>query len=283
MRRETLSAIRFGFGLSPHQIAPVKTADLLNSPAISAAGKPRIPMSQRLARIVAYRETSKQGQDARKAAQRSIRQFALSDVRAHLSFAVSDSGFGARLTRFWSDHFTVAANGPLLRMLVPDLIETAIQPHIAGRFPDMLRAVSTHPAMLVYLNQVQSVGPNSRAGKRRDRGMNENFAREILELHTLGVDAQYTQADVRAFAALLTGLSVKESGFVFRPAISEPGEHTILGKSYGERRATLAHIEEALHDLSMHPATASHLSRKLLLHFVGIEDDDLVQDRKSVV
>jgi uncharacterized protein (DUF1800 family) len=277
MQRETLSAIRFGFGLSPHQNAPAKTADLLSVADRTARIQTRIPLSQRTAQLLVYRESRKQDLDARKAARRKLMKFAMDDVRAHLSFAVSDSGFGARLTGFWGDHFTVAANGALLRMLVPDFLETAIRPNITGYFPDMLRAAATHPAVLIYLNQVQSVGPNSRAGQRRDRGLNENLARELLELHTLGVDADYAQTDVRALAELLTGLSVKESGFVFRPGISEPGPHVILGKSYGERRTTLAHIEEALQDLAMHPATALHLARKLLTHFIGADDEDLVQ------
>lgn len=277
MRRETLSAIRFGFGLSPHSTAPLETEGLIASAVETAADKPRIPFSQRAAQIRAYRESRKQGESARQAAQRKIRQSAISDVRAHLAYAVSNGGFGARLTQFWSDHFTVAANGPLLRLLVPDFVETAIRPNIPGRFPEMLRAVARHPAMLVYLNQVESIGPNSRVGTRRHRGLNENLAREILELHTLGVDADYTQTDVRAFAELLTGLSVKKGGFTFRPGISEPGPHRVLGKSYGQKRSTLKDIEAALTDIALHPATATHIARKLLVHFIGVTDDELVQ------
>lgn len=270
MRRETVSAIRFGFGLSPHVNPPTTAEGMITDAADTARVAPRLTLEGRAAHILAYRTKQKEGEQARKTAQRNLRKVTTEDARAHLSFAVSDSGFGARLTAFWSDHFTVAANGPLLRILVPDFIEAAIRPNIAGSFPKMLRAVATHPAMLIYLNQVQSVGPNSRAGKRRDRGLNENLAREILELHTLGVDAGYTQNDVRAFAALLTGLSVKESGFIFRPGISEPGPHKMLGRSYGKERSTLDHIEEALGDLALHPATAKHLCRKLQIHFIGI-------------
>jgi uncharacterized protein (DUF1800 family) len=141
----------------------------------------------------------------------------------------------------------------------------------------MLRAVVQHPAMLVYLDQAGSFGPNSPAGRDRDRGMNENLAREILELHTLGVDAAYSQEDVRAFAELLTGLSHGPEGFVFRARRAEPGAETVLGRRYGDGSADLAPVLQALDDMAAHPATARHLARKLVVHFLGVPaPDDLV-------
>lgn len=276
MRRETVSAIRFGYGLAPGQTPAVTSEDLIGAARKTTNQAPRISLRLRAEKVRAYRMSREDGDAARKAAQQELRAIALADGRHYLSLTVGDPGFGARLTSFWADHFTVAANGPLLRTLVPDFIEAAIRPHITGRFADMLRAATFHPAMLVYLNQVQSIGPNSRAGQRRGKGLNENLAREILELHTLGVDADYTQTDVRSFAELLTGLSADKGGFVFRPGISEPGPHNILGAIYGARISTLDHIEDALEDIALHPETAWHLARKLTAHFLGIDDQNLI-------
>ena len=134
-----------------------------------------------------------------------------------------------RLVAFWSNHFTVSARKPLLVGVVGAYEREAIRPHVTGRFLDMLMAVMRHPAMLVYLDNAQSIGPNSRAGRRRDKGLNENLGREALELHTLGVDGGYTQADVREFARMLTGWSVGRlkggdvGEFAFYPAMHDPG------------------------------------------------------------
>src|SRR4029450_8020189 len=146
-----------------------------------------------------------------------------------------------RLTHFWSNHFTVSIAGkPVLAVLVGALEREAIRPHVAGRFHDMLRAVASHPAMLIYLDNATSVGPNSRAGRARDKGLNENLARELLELHTLGVDGGYTQQDVQEFANTLPGWrpgrpkSDEAGQFRFHRIIHEPGEKMLLGKRYRE-------------------------------------------------
>ncbi|MEM7751999.1 MAG: DUF1800 domain-containing protein [Pseudomonadota bacterium] len=276
MRRETISTIRFGYGLAPGQTSATLTDALIEQADSTSRLPPRIAFKTRADLILNYRKMRDDGEDARQQAQRKLRQQGMDDGRNHLSLAVTDPGFGARLSAFWSDHFTVAANGRLLSVLVPDFIETAIRPNITSRFVDMLRAAVTHPAMLVYLNQAQSIGPNSRVGQRRDKGLNENLAREVLELHTLGVDGPYTQADVRSFALLLTGLSVEKTGFKFRPGISEPGRHTVLGNIYGGARRSLGDIEDALNDIALHPGTAQHLARKLITHFVGPADEGFV-------
>lgn len=275
MRRETISAIRYGYGLSPEQRQETSTSGLIEAAQSTSLQPARVTLDKRADLILKHRKARRQGDEARKAAQRRIQRSALDDLRHHVSLAVSDMGFGARLESFWSDHFTVAANGPVLRTLVPDFIESAIRPNITGSFPEMLKSAAKHPAMLIYLNQVQSVGPNSRVGQRKNRGLNENLSREVLELHTLGADANYSQADVRSLANLLTGLSVQRTGFVFRPQISEPGPHTILGTIYGNQIATLNDIEEALQDIALHPSTARHLAYKLVSHFVGIQDKEL--------
>jgi uncharacterized protein (DUF1800 family) len=118
----------------------------------------------------------------------------------------ADTGFVERLVAFWSNHFAVsAAKGPLVRAAAGAFEREAIRPHVLGRFADMLRAVEQHPVMLFYLDNQRSMGPNSRAGRNRGKGLNENLAREILELHTLGADGGYSQADVTALARIITG------------------------------------------------------------------------------
>ncbi len=149
----------------------------------------------------------------------------------------------------------------------------AIRPHVAGRFVDLLLAAEQHPAMLFYLDQVMSIGPDSRAGERFGRGINENLGREMLELHTLGVDGGYTQADVEALARILTGWSIARLNapdpgiFHFYPQIHEPGPKVLLGKTY--REDGLAEGEAALRDLANHPATAQHIATKLARHFIA--------------
>ncbi|MEO0912587.1 MAG: DUF1800 family protein, partial [Pseudomonadota bacterium] len=153
------------------------------------------------------------------------------------------------------------------RVLVMDYMQTALRPHLTGSFTDMLEAVVTHPAMLQFLGQNNSIGPNSVAGQRRNRGLNENLAREVLELHTMGVSATYTQDDVRQFAELLTGLSYGPKGFVFRPRFVEPGEELVLGTAYGGD--DIGAIRRALRDISLREDTARHLAEKLIVHFIG--------------
>ncbi len=185
-------------------------------------------------------------------------------------------GYLERLVAFWANHFAVAAGaGQIERGLVGAYEREAIRPHVLDNFSDMLVAVTQHAAMLEYLNNAQSVGPDSPIGQRLDRGINENHARELMELHTIGVDAGYTQADVIALADALTGWSVSRGdadrapigSFRFRAAGHEPGARTILGKVYdqpGEKQALAV-----LMDLAHHPATAGHIALKLARHFVA--------------
>src|SRR3989442_1266598 len=134
--------------------------------------------------------------------------------------------------------------------------QLANRPHVTGRFADMLLAVARHPAMGFYLDNVQSIGPNSPFGRRRDKGLNENLGREILELHTLGVDGGYTQKDVEALARILTGWTIARlrdpnpGSFRFAPQIHEPGEKTLLGRRYAE--SGVDEGEAALRDLAHH-------------------------------
>jgi uncharacterized protein (DUF1800 family) len=185
-------------------------------------------------------------------------------------------GIGERLVMFWSNHFAVSVNkGNPVRMFAGLMEREAIRPHVFGRFADMLLAVERHPAMIIYLDNQQSVGPNSRAGQRRGRGLNENLAREILELHTLGVDGGYGQEDVTALARIITGWTLAAPNgakgppgtFRFNPNTHEPGAQALLGRRYPE--GGLEQGEAALADIARHPATARHLARKLARHFVA--------------
>ena len=183
-------------------------------------------------------------------------------------------GFVERLVWFWSNHFCVSADKDIA--MVGAYEREAIRPHVLGRFGDMLQAVESHPAMLYYLDNVQSMGGGSIAGINRDKGLNENLAREILELHTLGVRSGYSQADVTSFANVLTGWTwidpaEPEHGgeFLFNKRLHEPGEQFVLGKRYPDTgveqgRAMLA-------DLARHPTTAQHIALKFARHFVADE------------
>src|SRR6185312_9030025 len=154
---------------------------------------------------------------------------------------IADCGFVERLVAFWSNHFCISANkGELARMWAGSFEREAIRPHVLGRFGDMLKAVEQHPAMLFFLDNQQSLGPDSRAGKNRNRGLNENLAREILELHTLGVGGGYSQDDVTALANIITGWTYAgrlgqlgaPGTFVFNANAHQPGAQRVMGKIY---------------------------------------------------
>ncbi|MEM1429647.1 MAG: DUF1800 domain-containing protein [Pseudomonadota bacterium] len=185
-----------------------------------------------------------------------------------------------RLVRFWADHFTVVGKQTFLRTAVQSYVEEAIRPNVTARFADLLRAAILHPMMLAYLDQARAVGPNSEVGRRNPkRGLNENLARELLELHTLGVGGPYAQADVRQLAELLAGLSVRPSGeMIFAARRGEPGPETVLGRRYGRRAPKLEDIHEVLDDLARHEATARHIARKLAVHFVADTPDPALVD-----
>jgi uncharacterized protein (DUF1800 family) len=194
--------------------------------------------------------------------------------------AASDAPFRERLVHFWSNHFTVSVKRVQIMSSAGAFEREAIRPHVFGKFEDMLIAVAQHPAMLIYLDNQYSFGPNSLAGRRRDVGLNENLAREILELHTLGVDGGYRQDDVISLAKLITGWGVarpqdrRESTpgtFLFREPGHEPGGKTLLGKSY--RQGGVAEGEAALRDLARHPATARFIAGKLARHFFADDPD----------
>lgn len=224
--------------------------------------------------------------EARRLVREAANVLAMENARLELARAVgAEDPFAERLVRFWADHFTVRAGGPEDRLLISAFADDAIRPHVAGRFADMLRAAVLHPAMLGSLDQVTSVGPSSAMGRRRNRGLNENLGRELLELHTLGVGGGYSQTDVRQTALLLTGLAVDgANGTVFDPRRAEPGAETVLGRRYGgDGKARIEDVYQLLDDLAAHPTTARHLCGKLAVHFVSdTPDPALVADLVAV-
>lgn len=189
---------------------------------------------------------------------------------------LADCGFVERLVVFWSNHFCISANkGGLARMWAGSFEREAIRPHVLGRFGDMLKAVEQHPAMLFFLDNQQSLGPESRAGKNRKRGLNENLAREIMELHTLGVDGGYSQDDVTSLARIITGWTYAgrqgqlgaPGSFVFNANAHQPGAQRLLGKIYENNG--VAQGEAALADIARHPSTAKFIATKFARHFVA--------------
>jgi uncharacterized protein (DUF1800 family) len=202
-------------------------------------------------------------------------QLLLNEAKARFDAAANaEIGFVERLVWFWSNHFCISAD-KIVGMAGPYERE-AIRPHVLGRFADLLQAVESHPAMLFYLDNVESMGPNSIAGINRDKGLNENLARETLELHTLGVRSGYTQADVTSFAKVLTGWTWVQPGepshggeFIYNRLLHEPGPQTVLGKNYPQ--AGMDQGRAVLGDLARHPATAQHIAQQLAAHFVADE------------
>jgi len=282
-----LAEIRFGTGLSP-QIGPPRDIDdmlaRLGGPDRMARALPIKTLTQQLPMIAEYRAQTRRRRkmadqraaatDAIRALHRTARNNQQRDIAATLGrAALTDDGLRERLTQFWADHFTAKGKVTVMRTMGANYVEEAIRPNLGGSFATLLKAVVTNPMMLLYLDQAQSFGPDSPAAKGK-RGLNENLARELMELHTLGVDGPYTQADVRQLARLLTGLSVNpKTGFVFRAKMAEPGAETVLGTRYGGGNATLADVYAVLDDLARHPATAHHIAHKLAVHFVADDPD----------
>ena len=223
-------------------------------------------------------------------AEKLLRDDTGQDFLARARFAATtDDAFAERWALFWANHFTVSANKLATATLVAPFEQEAIRPNVFGRFEDLLVASSSHPAMLLYLDQSGSVGPSSvlaqraaRGGKRA--GLNENLAREILELHTVGVDAGYSQSDVTEFARAMTGWSIgrpdhpeEPQGFMFRPFAHEPGARTIMGRTYAQDGQAQARAVMA--DLAASPHTARHLATKIGRHFVSDDPPPALTER----
>jgi uncharacterized protein (DUF1800 family) len=268
--------------------------------------------------LQAFRTAGQGNQQQRQQARRRLVEIAAAESRAALTARVTTGRpFVERLVAFWSNHLCVSVGAKVLvAPLAGSYEREAIRPHVLGRFEDMVLASAKHPAMLVYLDNFQSIGPASRGaqagrGQRRGqpgaqaRGLNENYARELLELHTLGVDGGYTQQDVLELAKILTGwtvsglarpgamqnrrprgrrrpMSIQQGddgsiGFAFQELLHEPGSKTVLGARYGE--AGVEEGERAIRAFARHPSTARFVATKLVTHFVADEPPARAVDR----
>ncbi|HEY5808175.1 MAG TPA: DUF1800 domain-containing protein [Povalibacter sp.] len=308
-----IAANRFGLGARPGEIADIGSdaRDWLQQQIVTHGSLPAaiktLPGSATA--IQSYEGAQQALREARKAAReqaggsdnrnsdaakklidsirRQVAPVYLDQVAARYQVAIaSPDSFRERLVHFWANHFAVSVDKIVVLALAGTLENEAIRPHVAGSFTDMLLAVESHPAMILYLDNETSIGPNSalaqRAAKRAARSnrkldINENLAREILELHTLGVNGGYTQTDVTSFARVLTGWSLggargplaegTPGTFEFRENMHEPGAQTVLGKRYVDNGAD--QTRAVLKDLARHPATATHIATKLVRHFVA--------------
>src|SRR6266478_3860451 len=300
-----LALHRFGMGPRPGSIAAIEADPRgaliaeLDRPPASLAAASALPSSAKAFRTVADANAKRQqmsdaspmassavaegvGQGgnemAAKAAADAVpdpgRPIYLEEAKLRTEAALNaDIGLTERLVWFWSNHFCISADK--IQSMSGAYEREAIRPYVLGRFADMLLAVEGHPAMLLYLDNLGSMGANSIAGINRNRGLNENFARETLELHTLGVRSGYTQDDVISFANVLTGWTLVPAGdnpehggeFSFNPRLHEPGAKTVMGKVYADEDAEQGRA--VLRDLAAHPATATHLAAKLARHFIA--------------
>lgn len=302
-----IAATRFGLGARPGEIEAAASDPqgwLLAQIRPEGADQPEGPQPtsvERMQALYAYRAERKDLRQEKaadpqavatdqaeqlKAAQKALigevgQEFL---ARARLGAATPGS-FRERWALFWADHFTVSAVKQASAVVVGSFEREAIRPHVFGRFEDLLVASSQHPGMLLYLDQAQSFGPDSLAARLRKVGLNENLGREIMELHTVGADAGYTQADVTEFARALTGWSIGgphdpdavRGRFLFRARAHEPGTRTIMGRRYADDGE--AQARQVLHDLAANPHTARRISRKIAVHFVADAPPQSLVDR----
>lgn len=292
-----LALVRFGLGPQPGERARVggdprgwlRAQQTARDPA--AAELEALPSGVQLwADALAQRARDTDPQH--KATQSYIRRIVQREAAARCALGVRTAlPFRERWTRFWCRHFAVSAKKSRIEPIAGAFEREAVRPHVHGRFADMLQAAVTHPAMLVYLDQDRSIGPHSTAGRRKGRGLNENLAREVLELHTLGVDGGYGQADVEALAAVLTGWTavppsparvarlggaLPATATRFAPQRHEPGPKTVLGTV--QPAAGADELAAVLDRLAAHPSTARHLAHKLAVHFVADQPPPAVVD-----
>lgn len=305
MKIETvIAANRFGLGARPGELSRIDSnprgwlLDQLQGPSRLPEEIRELPdtatvlLEVQEVRQAKRSETNQPSPDVVQKFGSVVRKHYLSQTGARFRTATdTDYPFHERLVHFWSNHFAVSADKQPVSALAGLFENEAIRPNLSSKFFDLLLAVEKHPAMIIYLDNQRSIGPNSSLGTRANRrrrdqqfGLNENLAREILELHTLGVDGGYTQQDVTTFAKVITGWSIgggNERGrfsdgvpgtFEFRETIHEPGTQTILSKSYrdgGEKQG-----EAVLRDLATHESTARFLASKLVRHFVSDNPPD---------
>ncbi|MDR3521880.1 MAG: DUF1800 domain-containing protein [Acidocella sp.] len=284
-RMAALAEIRFGLGLTPGQPDESDPKGALKAqlqgpdPGLASEAFANLPRG--IDGIDALRDDAmtrkallKDGTPLKGNFKPKSRQMFEADVAAQMGWAATTTAsFRERLVWFWTNHFTVSIYQGQTAALVGPMIREAIRPYVTGNFTDMVLAVEHHPAMLRYLANDVSVGPDSPAGRRSHRGLNENLGRECMELHTVGLKAGYHQADVTSMAKILTGWSVAGSdgggdntGFKYRPFAHEPGLQTVMGNTYeGGEQAGI----DALTYLSKYPTTYQLIATKLATHFIA--------------
>jgi uncharacterized protein (DUF1800 family) len=285
MNEAIIAATRFGYGIGPGGVASIGSHPRSWLKAqLARPAHPAVLMTlpNAVTAVVAEQQLRAQRQQQKASASAidvkpdrdAVRQAYLDEVAGRLEAATtSETPLIERLVAFWSNHFTVSGIRPVVRPIAGAFEREAIRPNVTGRFEDLVLAAVQHPAMGLYLDNALSVGPNSPVGQRRNRGLNENLGRELLELHTLGVDGGYTEEDVRALSRILTGWSIgrlqdpNPGHFHFYDPIHEPGPKTLLGRTYQE--AGMPEGIAAIRDIARHPSTAHHIARKLAIHFVS--------------
>ncbi len=309
LSKAVIAASRFGLGARPGELATIDRNPekwLLNQ--LSGPSRPhreirRLPASDEV--LVAVQALKREQRAARKDGNddvvktygRTVRRHYMDQTSArYRAAAETDLPFHERLVHFWSNHFAISADKQPVPAIAGLYENEAVRPNVSGKFVDLLFAVEKHPAMILYLDNQRSVGPGSSVGKRANRrqreqqvGLNENLAREILELHTLGVDGGYSQQDVMGFAKVITGWSIggeSERGrfgggvpgkFEFRENIHEPGSQVLLGNRYAQKGVEQG--EAVLRDLASHPSTARFIATKLARHFVSDDPPDSIVTR----
>jgi uncharacterized protein (DUF1800 family) len=285
----TMAAVRFGYGRRPGETPP-DSVDALIRQVERGVGEtclfPFEGLAERRRRFAIYRTVEADTRKAREAGtlamigESSINPYSTAlnnalyrDRHCKVEQAVvSRNGFFERLAAFWGDHFSVdVRKGATTRLLAALYEAEALRPNLSGRFSELLKAAVLHPAMLIYLDQIRSVGPNSPVGLKSGRGLNENLARELIELHTMGAGSGYTQTDVRSAAFVLTGLYFRAPAYqtVFRARFAEPGGQTVLGRSYGGADQQMQRVHDLLDDLAAREETRRHICRKLVVHFIA--------------
>lgn len=309
IEKAVIAANRFGLGARPYDLdriarnpeqwllgqlnGPSKLPDTIRRLPDSAAVLVEVQALRREQRAMKQADDT----DIVKSYGKLVRRHYMEQTAArYRTAAESDTPFHERLVHFWSNHFAISADKQPVPAIAGLFENEAIRPNVSGTFADLLLAVEKHPAMIIYLDNQRSVGPNSTLAKRanqrrRDQelGLNENLAREILELHTLGVDGGYSQQDVAAFAKIITGWSIggandrgrfadgEPGKFEFREIIHERGDQWLLGKKYSQ--SGVLRGEAALRDLAAHPSTARFLATKLARHFVADDPAASIVDR----
>lgn len=313
--KSAIAANRFGLGARPGELKKVEEdskaylLDQLKGPSSQPAYISDIPSSDKILtevlKIRKMQRKEKKQANTKNAATNikkyanTVRSYYMDQVSARFRNAVqTEYPFHERLVYFWSNHFAVSADKQPVSALAGAFENEAIRPNLGGKFVDLLMAVEKHPAMILYLDNQLSTGPDSKVAKVRKRqrkgrpsDINENLAREILELHTLGVDGGYKQEDVTAFANAITGWSVGSDqgryaagtpgAFLFRENLHEPGAQTIMGEQFTQ--PGISQGEAILRKLAVHPSTARFVATKLVRHFIADEVPQKMVDRLAKV